>query len=44
MLLAGIIFFAFNLRQNRIFGLLLGLSVLVINIVTLSIYLSLKGG
>lgn len=43
-LLAGIIFLLMTSGKIDIFGLLLGLSVLVINIITLSIYSSLKGG
>lgn len=43
-LLAVIIFLLLTSVKVDIFGLLLGLSVLVFNIIALSIYLSLKGG
>lgn len=43
-LLAGIIFLLLTSGNIDVFGLLLGLSVIVINIIALSIYLSLKGG
>lgn len=43
-LLAIAVFFLVTYAKVDIFGLLIGLSVLVVNIIALSIYLSLKGG
>lgn len=43
-LLAAAVFVLVTCIHVDVFGLLIGLSVLVVNIIALSIYLSLKGG